>query len=145
MGKLEGIAYKTVKRGSMLTTDETFVSPVSGITHDYRGLPGKRQVTVMTLEGFDLACKNLQKHLPWTIRRANLLISGIVLFETTGQKLQIGSLILEITGETEPCYRMDEQFEGLQAALQPDWRGGVTCRVLSAGHIRVGDEVNLFP
>ena len=61
--------------------------------------------------------------------------------ETKGNRLKIGDVLLEITGETDPCFRMDEQQEGLQEALRPHWRGGVTCRVLSEGQIAVGDEI----
>jgi len=36
---------------------------------------------------------------------------------------------------------MEEAHPGLLRALAPDWRGGVTCRVLQAGAIAVGDRV----
>jgi MOSC domain-containing protein YiiM len=29
----------------------------------------------------------------------------------------------------------------LREALSPDWRGGVTCKVLSGGSVAVGDRV----
>ena len=57
--------------------------------------------------------------------------------------MRIGDLQLEITGETDPCARMEEQVSGLRQALTPDWRGGVTCRVRSSGRIAVGDAVSL--
>ena len=58
-----------------------------------------------------------------------------------GVKLSIGALELEVGMETAPCERMDEQHQGLTAALQPDWRGGVACRVLNDAEIRIGDPV----
>ena len=58
-----------------------------------------------------------------------------------GRALAHGDLVLEITGECGPCTRMDEQYEGLTAALMADWRGGVTCRVISGGRVAVGDAV----
>lgn len=127
----------------MHTISSAVVGTETGVSPDYRGLPGKRQVTVLSKEAFDTACAELETTLPWTIRRANLLISGIELENSTGKQLRIGDLILEITGETEPCYRMDEQYEGLKSALEPAWRGGVTCRVIQGGNIKIGDEVQL--
>jgi MOSC domain-containing protein YiiM len=38
---------------------------------------------------------------------------------------------------------MEEQCAGLKAALQPDWRGGVCCRVLRGGAVAIGDSVSL--
>jgi hypothetical protein len=38
---------------------------------------------------------------------------------------------------------MDEAQLGLRAALKPEWRGGVSCRVVEGATIRVGDRVEL--
>jgi MOSC domain-containing protein YiiM len=38
---------------------------------------------------------------------------------------------------------MDIQQDGLRKALKPDWRAGVSCRVLAGGKIKVGDAVRL--
>ncbi|NOU46457.1 MAG: MOSC domain-containing protein [Bacteroidales bacterium] len=143
MGQLAGIAYKTEKYGAMISLESAMVGTGTGVASDYRGIPGKRQVTVLSKEAFEAACNEIQDSLPWTIRRANLMISGIDLENTTGKHLRIGELVLEITGQTEPCFRMDEQRDGLKLALQPQWRGGVTCRVTTGGTITVGDKVML--
>ena len=46
--------------------------------------------------------------------------------------------------EVDPCFRMDEQVEGLKAALTPDWRGGVGCTVLQNGSVSIGDPVTII-
>ncbi|HCK85251.1 MAG TPA: MOSC domain-containing protein, partial [Hyphomonadaceae bacterium] len=58
-----------------------------------------------------------------------------------GGRLIIGGVELAITGETKPCANMDRQWQGLTAALTPDWRGGLTARVLRGGEVCVGDGV----
>ena len=119
------------------------VSRETGVADDFRGGPGERQVTVLSREAWERACRAAGAELPWTTRRANLLVEGLELAETAGRRLVIGSVVLEVTGETDPCRRMDQQHAGLRTALEPEWRGGVTCRVLEPGPLAPGDEVLL--
>ena len=71
--------------------------------------------------------------LPWTTRRANLLVAGVRLPRASGGILQIGSVRLEVTAQTYPCARMEDARPGLLKALAREWRGGVTCRVVEGG------------
>lgn len=143
MGTLLGIGYKREKYGAVITVESAKVGLTTGVAQDIRGAAGKRQVTVLSKSSFDAACAELGKELVWTTRRANLLVDGIELEGKTGNYICIGDLVLEITGETTPCYRMDEQCDGLKDALKPAWRGGVTCRVIQEGIIQLGDFVTV--
>lgn len=144
MGRLLGIAIRSASRAPMESLDSVQVTQQSGVAGDYRGKYGPRQITVLSQEAWDEACKDVLTELPWTTRRANLLITGVELEQTTRKILQIGNVRLAITGETDPCQRMDMQHLGLRKALTPAWRGGVTCFVLNEGEIQVGDEVKLL-
>ncbi|GAC22011.1 MOSC domain-containing protein [Paraglaciecola arctica] len=143
--QLLDIAFRTKSRAPMETKVETMVSKVAGVEDDFRGKPGKRQVTVLSLEQWQLACDELGTSLPWTVRRANLLLEGVS-FDATmlGKQIKIGQLILLITRETDPCPRMDAQHQGLTEALTPDWRGGVCCRVIADGRVKIGDKIEIF-
>ena len=128
---------------------EATVTPETGVAGDFRGLarPGRstrRQVSIMRLEDWETIEAELGTGLVWTTRRANLMVSGLRLPRRAGDYLYVGSAVrLEITGECDPCRRMDEQHQGLMAALLPDWRGGVLARVIAGGHIAIGDEVRM--
>ena len=128
----------------MSTRRDATVTLEAGVDRDFRGRPGPRQVTVVAREAWEEACREVGAELPWTARRANLLVEGVDLESTAGRRLRVGAVLLDITGETAPCGRMDQQRAGLRTALGPDWRGGVTCRVLEEGEIRVGDPVTLL-
>jgi len=142
-GKLLAIAMKEEKRAPMILKNSTNVTTEYGVEGDHRGKPGDRQVTVISQESWDDACQDLTKSLPWIARRANLLVGGIVFENSRGQFLQIGDLVLKITGETKPCKRMDEYYQGLQEVLKPEWRGGATCEVLKSGKVAIDDVVTL--
>lgn len=144
-GKLLGIAIRQKSRSPMIPLDRAEVTTGKGVVGDFRGRPGSRQVTVLSREAWQAACEQIGQTLHWTVRRANLLVEGIELPKTIGRKIHIGEIVLEICGETDPCERMDAQVSGLTAALSPEWRGGVCCRVIIGGEILVGDEVQATP
>lgn len=142
-GKLVAIANRAKSRGAMVEIPQAEITVGAGVAGDFRGLPGPRQVTVLSAEAWDAACEVVGKELPWTVRRANLLVAGLSLTNSTGSVLRIGDVVLKITGETDPCQRMEEQVAGLYEALRPDWRGGVCCQVLSGGAVEPGAVVEL--
>jgi MOSC domain-containing protein YiiM len=142
---LQGIAFRPKVKAPMQLKPETMVTRVAGIDGDARGKPGKRQVTLLSEEQWLLACETLNTHLPWTIRRANLLLKGLQCdARLVGKQIKIGGLILLVTGETDPCPKMDAQVMGLMQALTPDWRGGVCCKVIADGRIKIGDSVSII-
>ena len=132
MGHLLAIARAPVKRGPLTALSEAVVGVTDGVDGDARGKRPGRQVTVVFREGWDAACRELGVELPWITRRANLLVEGVAV-PREGKRLVIGSLVLEVTQETQPCQVMEAAHRGLRAALTPEWRGGVCCRVSSAG------------
>lgn len=143
MATLFGIAIKPQRQQPMYLLPAAELSTTLGIVGDSRGMPGPRQVTLLSQTAWRAACHEVQVDLPWTVRRANLLVDDLPLFQSTGSRILIGDTILEITGETDPCSRMEAQQPGLYQALKPDWRGGVCCRVLQGGRLTLGVEVML--
>jgi MOSC domain-containing protein YiiM len=119
--------------------DSVAVTAEAGVAGDFRGAPGPRQVTILFEADWRAACAELNLTAPWTTRRANLLIAGLANPQAAGGVLAIGPVRLAITGETDPCGRMEQQISGLRGALTPAWRGGLTASVLVGGVLRVGD------
>ncbi len=141
-GRLVGIAVRPSSGAPMAERRSERVDERDGLAGDHRSRPGKRQLTVLTREGWQAACAELGRTLVWTARRANLLVEGVDLREAVGFRLRVGEVLLEITGETRPCRHIEVQ-PGLREALEPEWRGGVTCGVLEGGRLAVGDAVDL--
>lgn len=142
--KLVGIAYREGGGRPMQALDVADITVEQGVVGDSRGKPGKRQVTILSIESWLAACEELGVPLSWLNRRANLLIEGYTFARSdVGKVVCVGDARLEITRETDPCRRMDQVHKGLKKALQPDWRGGVCCRVLDGAEVSVGVAVNL--
>lgn len=148
-GRLLAIARRAARRQPMQLVETVDVSVARGVEGDHKGLRfPNRAVTILAREDWEAAIAVLADLagpvlLPWTARRANLLVEGVRLPRARGAVLAIGAVRLQVTYQTVPCARMDEAHAGLLKALAPDWRGGVTCRVLEGGAIAVGDAVRI--
>lgn len=146
-GRLIGIARRGERRAAMEEVDQVSITVEAGLAGDHKGAKFPlRQVTVLAVEAWQAALDDLDGRpaLPWTLRRANLLVEDVALPRARGGLIQIGPVELEVTNQTVPCGRMDEAQQGLLKALHPDWRGGVTCRVVSGGEVCIGDPVQVL-
>lgn len=122
------------------------ISVEAGLEGDCKGLKFPlRQITILSREMWEEALFALgNPDLPWTARRANLLVENVHLPCGPGSLIAIGPVRLEVTAETVPCAQMDHAYQGLRKALAPDCRGGVTCKVVEGGPIALGDEVRIL-
>lgn len=136
-----GLAIRTRPRSPMQEQESIEVTQAAGLKNDFRGKFTKRQVTLLSNQQWQEACELLGTDLSWTLRRANILVNHIAFNQSyLGKIIQFGQVKLEVMEETEPCERMDAQFTGLTAALLPDWRGGVCCKVIHGGELMIGDK-----
>ena len=140
---VKSIAYRTRPKAPMTEIERVEISCEQGLLPDFRGKPGKRQVTLLSVQSWQDACAELDAELPWTFRRANILIDGLRFSaDDVGRIIRLGEAELQVMIETDPCQRMDAQHQGLTAALLPDWRAGVCCKVLKGGAVRIGDNAD---
>jgi MOSC domain-containing protein YiiM len=114
-----------------------------GLAGDCKGSKfPERQITILAIEDWRMALALLgDVDLDWTVRRANVLSSGIKLPRGKGSQIAIGSVVVEVREQTSPCQQMEIAREGLRKALTGEWRGGVSCRVVSGGEIKIGDDI----
>jgi MOSC domain-containing protein YiiM len=143
IGTVLGLAVRTSKAGPMREL-ETATVLSDGIVGDAPAKSPHRGVTLIAARQWAGVRETLKADLPWHLRRANVLIDADRLGPLIGRTIRIGPVQLAVTGETKPCGLMDSLHTGLRAALEPDCRGGVTCRVEKTGEIRVGDAVWLL-
>jgi MOSC domain-containing protein YiiM len=97
-----------------------------------------RQVLLVdseTLEAFGLRPGQIKENVTTGGLPVNDLASG--------QRLEIGAAVLEVTGPCEPCSRMDEIRMGLRQELRG--HRGILCRVIQGGRIQRGDRIELAP
>lgn len=143
--QLKAIAMRPKSQANMIVAEHAEISANDGLYGDYRSRPGSRQITLLSTEQWQIACLEIGIDLPWTARRANLLVDGIQFDQSyLGKVIRFNQVELLICAETEPCRKMDQYHQGLRQALTPDWRGGVCCKVLTGGVINVGEQLAIY-
>jgi hypothetical protein len=89
-GHLLAIARKARKRAPMEELERTRISVQEGLQGDYRGKPGRRQITILFAEDWKAAVAGLDESAPWIVRRSNLLVAGVANPKIAGGVLAIG-------------------------------------------------------
>jgi MOSC domain-containing protein YiiM len=139
-GKLEAIWLKRMRRGPMDPVDRAMLKANQGLVGN-ANQGGKRQVTLIEQEVWQRLMAEMGADLNPSARRANLLLSGIRLVNTSNRILRIGNCRIQIWGETKPCEVMEAAWPGLREAMYGNWSGGAFGVILDDGEIVVGDSV----
>lgn len=135
------IGIRPQHRKKLIEKESIDVSIQDGIIGDhYKGSNKKRQVTLIQAEHIVVLESLLKKKIKPEILRRNIVISGINLLAFKSERFQIGSCILEGTGQCHPCSRMEELLgQGGYHAMRG--HGGITATVIGGGKINIGDSV----
>lgn len=144
-GKVLGIQRKAERGADPEAISTATVSVEGGIDGDARGKLKDAQISIISKSSWEAAMADLKptREVSWSERRANILVDGMEFNETTGARITIGDVELEVTHETDPCEIMNKAYPGLKEALTPDWRGGCRTRVLKGGTIKLGETITM--
>jgi MOSC domain-containing protein YiiM len=140
-GIVSWISVRPERKSPVVELHEVEAIEGKGLSGDRYKSSGSRQVTLIQAEHLDAASSLLgtQRIDPALVRR-NIVVKGINLISLKGKQFQIGTAVLEYSGECHPCSRMEENlgFGGYNAMRG---HGGITARIVSGGIIRTGDSV----
>lgn len=144
-GKVLGMQRKAKRGADPEAISTATVTVEDGIDGDARGKLKDAQISIISKSAWEAAMANLNptREVIWSERRANILVDGMEFNQTTGARITIGDVELEVTQETDPCEIMNKAYPGLKDALMPDWRGGCRTRVLKGGTIKLGDTITM--
>ena len=140
-GTVKSLGIAVSKLSPMDQVDKIELITGQGIVGDRHlrtdGTRSKRQILLMDIETlieFGLSERDIKE---------NITVQGIDFsLIKLGNIVRIGmDVVLEITGDCEPCSRMDELRSGLKNAI--DGRRGMLAYVKSGGTISSGDSITV--
>ena len=144
-GKVEWIGLRPERKAELASVSSAKAVATIGLEGDhYASKGGKRQVTLIQKEHIEAVAAMMGKATiePGLLRR-NIVVSGLNLAGLKGKQFRLGEAILEHTGDCHPCSRMEENLgDGGYNAMRG--HGGITCRVISSGEIKLGDELTVI-
>ncbi|MCF8245185.1 MAG: MOSC domain-containing protein [Saprospiraceae bacterium] len=144
VGKVEWVSVRPTARGEVMPLEAVEAQEGKGLVGDhYSGASGTRQVTLIQAEHLAAVAYILKMDvIDPELTRRNIVVSGINLLAFADQQFQIGEAVLEMTGLCHPCTRMEENL-GAGGYNAMRGHGGITCRIVKGGKIKVGDAVRL--
>ena len=146
-GELTWIGVRPARREPMLSLAQTKAVEELGLEGDHRmaKTPGSgRQVTLISEEFIGQISHFLGgKPVPAELLRRNLVVKNINLNALRYQNFQIGDAIFQAGALCHPCTRMEQALgKGAIAAMMG--YGGLCCKIIRSGEIKVGDSVELI-
>ncbi|GGF32652.1 sulfurase [Marmoricola endophyticus] len=129
-------------RSAMQPRAAISVEAGAGIVGDRYHGSRHRHLTVQARDELDAAAVVLGGPVDDAATRRNVTVATGPLPSEPGDRLRIGPVELEVVRVAAPCRVMEETLGvGGRASLRR--RGGVVCRVLTSGRVRIGDEFHV--
>ncbi len=141
-GRIRAISVSKEKGTQKVNVPDAELKSDFGLVGDAHAGPWHRQVSLLSVESIEKMVAKGAKVAPGNFAE-NITTEGIDLLKLSlGSKLRLGeSVELEVTQFGKECHSRCEIFVQVGDCIMP--REGIFARVTKAGHIRVGDFIEV--
>ncbi len=134
-GTIDHLFIKPGHREDMISVETMNVIQQKGIEGDASFGRSKRQILIISQEVVDA-----YGLMPGDLRE-NITVSQLNLSSIPAEaRLSIGNVVLEVTGDCNPCDRLEELRVGLMDEIHGN--RGILARVIEPGEITVGQTIS---
>ncbi len=141
-GRVEWIGLRPARGQAMAAVERAEAIAGKGLLGDrYAGGSGQRGVTLIQAEHLPvIAALSGHPSVAAALLRRNVVVSGLPLAALKERRFRIGDVVLEGTGECDPCSNMEKALGpgGFNAMRS---HGGLCARIIEGGVFGVGDSV----
>ena len=99
------------------------------------------QLTLIESENIDYYNSKYNSNIDYLDFRRNIITKGIKLNDLVDKKILIGNVEIEVIDLCRPCKFLQNKLEKDNIIKEFLRRGGLRCRILRSGSIRVGDII----
>ncbi|MDO4572415.1 MAG: MOSC domain-containing protein [Clostridia bacterium] len=124
--------------------DEARLKIDHGIVGDAHAGPWRRQISLLSAASIEKMIAAGAGELKPGMFAENITTEGLELHTLpVGTRLRLGECLVEVTQIGKACHQHCEIFQKIGSCVMP--LEGIFVKVLSEGHIRPGDPVELLP
>ena len=99
------------------------------------------QLTLIESENIDYYNNKYNSNIDYLDFRRNIITKGIKLNDLVNKKILIGNVEVEVIDLCRPCRYLQDKLEKDNIIKEFLRRGGLRCRILRSGSVRVGDLI----
>ncbi|HEY5912217.1 MAG TPA: MOSC domain-containing protein [Verrucomicrobiae bacterium] len=136
------VEFMELVEGKGIVGDNRYFGKLSRDT----GAPSRRQVSLIEREQLAEHATGLGMAIPIApgAVRSNIETSGVSLIQLLDKEIELGTAVLYLHSQRDPCAKMDALCQGLRERMM-NGRQGVLAEVRRSGKVRVGDPIRVRP
>ena len=116
---------------------------IVGESHFRENNDARKQITLIESENIDDYNKKFNLNIPYLDFLRNIITKNIELNNLIGKKLIIGKTEVEGIDLCRPCKNLQETLGHSNIIKEFLRRGGLRCKILVSGKIKLGDQIKL--
>ena len=117
---------------------------IVGDRHFHDSNNHKGQITLIEKENIDYYNNKYKTEISYIDFRRNIVTEGIELNNLIKKEIEIGTVKIFPYELCRPCLHLEQMVNGKDIIKEFIRRGGLRCKVLISGKIKIGDKIRIL-
>ena len=117
---------------------------IVGDRHFHDSNNHKGQITLIEKENIDYYNNKYKTEISYIDFRRNIITEGVELNNLIKKEIEIGTVKIFPYELCKPCLHLEQMVNGKDIIKEFIRRGGLRCKVLISGKIKIGDKIRIL-